>query len=539
MDEERASTGVVSTEVEASFWRPFRHPVFAVLWVATVISNIGTSMGNAASGWLMTGIAPDPLTVSFVQVALSLPMVLLALPAGALADVLDRRRLLIATELVTTAVAALYAAFVSLGVVTPERVLLFTFLVSSGGVLMMPAWQAIVPQLVPRADLGPAVAANGVGFNISRAVGPALGGAAIGACGIAAPFWLNALSNIAVVAALLWWHPPCKRGPRLPAEHFGHAVVVGVRYGWNCPPLRATVARAAVFFFFGSAYWALLPLVARLQIAGGPELYGVLLGAIGAGAVAGAFLLPRLKGRFGADCTVSVAALGTAIALALFGVARNEITGLTASVIAGASWIAAIASLNVSAQASLPEWVRGRGLAFYMAAVSASMTAGSAVWGAAAGLIGLPMTHLAAAIGVLATLLLSRRWALLSGSGNDLTPSMHWPSPITINDVPRDRGPVMVTVDYKINPRDRENFLSALEALARERRRDGAYAWSVFEDAAVEGRFVEAFYVGSWLEHLRQHERVTNADRILQDAVARFHLEGTPTVSHFVAAEHR
>jgi len=257
-----------ATEGAPSPWRPFRHAAFAVIWAATVVSNIGTWMYSAASGWLMTSLAPDPLMVSLVQVATTLPMVLLALPAGALADVVDRRRLLIATELVTTAIAALFAAFVGLDLVTPGTLLLFTFLVGIGGVLTAPAWQAIVPQLVPRQDLAPAVTANSVGFNVSRAVGPALGGAVIAGFGIAAPFWINAISNFAVVGALVWWRSTQKSGRRLPAERLGNALIAGVRYGRHNAHLRATMTRAVGFFLFSSAYWALLPLVARSQIVG-------------------------------------------------------------------------------------------------------------------------------------------------------------------------------------------------------------------------------------------------------------------------------
>ncbi len=529
------STPAASTEAAPSAWQPFRGAAFSVMWTATVVSNIGTWMYTAASGWLMTSLAPDPLIVSLVQVATTLPMVVLALPAGALADIVDRRRLLIAMEIITTAVAAVFAVFVWLELVTPATLLLFTFLVSAGGVLTMPAWQAVVPQLVPRRDLAAAVTANSVGFNLSRAVGPALGGAVIAGFGIAAPFWLNAVSNLAVVGALLWWRAPRRSDSRLPAERIRNAVVAGVRYGRHNSHLRATIMRAVGFYLFSAAYWALLPLVARRQIAGGPALYGILLGAIGAGAVAGAFFLPWLKARLGPDRTVSAATLGTALAMALFGIAHDAATGLAASLIAGASWIAALASLNVSAQVALPEWVRGRGLAFYLTVAFGAMTLGSVLWGKVAGMIGLPLAHFAAAAGALGVIALTRRWKLQTGAGVDLTPSLHWPAPITSREIEHDRGPVLVTVEYRISPADRDAFLAALGKLARERRRDGAYAWGLFEDAAEDGRFVETFFVRSWLEHLRQHERVTNADRVLQDAVAR--LAAEPKVSHLVAVE--
>lgn len=518
-------------------WAPFRHATFTVVWSATVVSNVGTWMYNAASGWLMTSLAPDPLIVSLVQVATSLPMFLLAIPAGALADLVDKRRLLIAVEIATTAVSALFAAFIWLGLVTPSNLLLFTFVIGVGGVLSAPAWQAIVPLLVPRRVLAPAVTANSVGFNISRAVGPALGGAIIGSFGIAAPFWLNAASNLGVVGALLWWRPPERKANRLPAERFWSAVVSGLRYSGHNPHLTATMIRAVGFFVFAMAYWALLPLVARDRVGGGPEIYGVLLGAIGAGAVAGAFLLPWLKAKLGPDRLVAGGTFGTALALVLFGLAQDEIAGIAASLIAGFSWIAVLASLNVSAQVALSEWVRARGLAVYMTVIFGAMTFGSVIWGKLAGLIGLPFTHFVAALGALAVVPLTWRWKLQTGVGVDHTPSMHWPVPITTRAITHDRGPVLVTIEYRIAPGKRTAFLAAFRGLEAERRRDGAYRWGVYEDTAQEGRFVETFVVSSWLEHMRQHDRVTNADRVLQDSVARLAIDGWPKVTHFIAAE--
>jgi MFS family permease len=526
-----------STEQELSAWAPFRHRAFTVIWIALVVANVGTWMYNAASGWLMTSLDPDPLTVSSVQVATTLPIFLLAIPAGALADIADRRRFLLVMEVLVTAVSALFAAFVWLDLVTPRVLLLFAFLIGVGGALSAPAWQAIVPQLVPKEDLAPAVSANSVGFNISRAIGPALGGAIIAGFGIAAPFWLNAISNLGVVGALWWWHAPQTRGQRLPAEGIGNAIVAGVRYARYNRHLRATMIRAVGFFLVGSAYWALLPLLARQQIAGGPELYGILLGAIGTGAVLGAFCLPWLKSKLGPDRVVAAGTLGTAIALLLFALARDMLTGLLASFVAGAAWICVLASLNVSAQVALPEWVRGRGLALYMTIFFGALTLGSVIWGKLASLIGLETTHLVAAGAAAAVIPLTWRWKLQTGAGFDLTPSMHWPAPITTREVEHDRGPVLVTVEYRIDQKDRNAFLGCMHELARERRRDGAYRWTLFEDAAEEGRFVETFLVASWLEHLRQHERVTNTDRLLQDAIARFHIAGTPKVTHLIAAE--
>jgi MFS family permease len=526
-----------SMEPPTSPWSPFRHATFTVLWTATVVANIGSWMYSAAAGWLMTSLNPDPFVVSMVQVATTLPMFLFALPAGALADIIDRRKFLIVAQILITVVSAIYAAIVWLGLATPGNLLLFTFLIGVGAALTAPAWQSIVPQLVPKRDLHPAVAANSVGVNVSRAVGPALAGVIVARLGIAAPFWCNAVSNLGIIAALLWWHPPQTGTRHLPVERFSSAVRMGFRHARNNQHLRATLVRGAAFFLFASAYWALLPLVARNQIIGGPGLYGFLLGAIGAGAVGGAFVLPWLKSKLGADGLVAAGTIGTAVAMALFGLARDPATGLSASVMAGVSWIAVLASLNVSAQVALPEWVRGRGLAMFVTTFFGALSLGSAIWGQIAGMAGLPAAHFIAAAGALAAIPLTWRWKLQTGAGIDLTPSMHWPAPVVSHEVEQDRGPVLVTIEYRIDPKDREPFLAALGRLGLVRCRDGAYAWGVFEDAAVEGRMVETFLVESWLEHLRQHERVTNADRVLQDAVHRFHTDGMPKVTHLIASE--
>ena len=288
---------------------------------------------------------------------------------------------------------------------------------------------------------------------------------------------------------------------------------------------------------FASAYWALLPLVARDRIAGGPQTYGLLLGAIGIGAIVGALGLPYVKRWLGADRLLAAATAGTALALVLFGVARDVPTALVASLLAGVTWIAALSSLNVSAQVALPEWVRARGLAVFMTVYFGAYTASSAAWGEIAALGGLALAHLVAAAGAIVIIPLTWRWHLQTGAGADLTPSMHWPAPIVGADIEQDRGPVMVTVEYRIDPAQRQAFLAALDRVGSERRRDGAYRWGVFEDAADPSRIVETFLVESWIEHLRQHERVTNADRVAEDAVRHFQLDGEPTVTHLIATE--
>jgi MFS family permease len=521
----------------ASSLSPFRHLTFSVLWIATVVANIGTWMQNAAAGWLMTGLDPDPFTVSLVQVANSLPMFLFALAGGALADIVDRRRLLIVIQTTIAVLVAGFGTLVWLGLVTPAILLAFSFLAGTAAALIAPAWLSIIPQLVPRPHLLPAVALNGVGINVSRAVGPALAGLIIVALGLAAPFWLNAFATLGVIAALSWWRPPADAARHLPTERFGRAMRAGLRHARHNPHLRATLIRTAGFTVFASAYWALLPLLARDQVAGGPRLYGLLLGAIGAGAVAGAFTLPHLQRRFGAEMPALAGTVGTAIALVMFALARQPAMALAASFVAGVSWIAVLSAVNISAQVGLPSWVRGRGLALFSTVLFGGLTFGSAIWGQVAALTSLPVAHLAAAAGALIAIPLMWPWKLQTGVGVDFTPSMHWPQPTLSHDIEADRGPVLVTIEYRINPADRVAFVDAVIKLSQERRRNGAFEWGLFEDAAEDGRFLETFLLDSWMEHLRQHERVTEADRTRQETVNRFQIEGAPKVTHLLASD--
>jgi len=531
-----AGTPAATAAAAPPAWGALRYPTFRSLWVATLVSNVGGWMYSAASGWLMTTLNPSPLMVSLVQVATSLPLFLFALPAGALADMLDKRRLILVLEILTTLFSAVFALLLTLHAVGPALLLLFTFLVGTLGALETPAWQAIVSQLVPAPALSSAIAINSLGVNISRVIGPAITGVIIAGLGIAAPFWLDAFSNAGVIGVIYRWRPPPRATLRtLPAESLTGATRAGLRYARYNGPLRATLARAVGFFLFASAYWALLPLVARSQLQGGPALYGTLLAAIGAGAVGGALFLPRMQARLGADGVVVLGEAGTAAALVLFGLAHQPWVAVLACLLAGVSWIAVLAVLNVSAQTVLPDWVRGRGLAVYVTVFFGALTIGSALWGFAAERLGLPAAHFLAGGGAFIALWVTRRWPLQSGPAADLTPSMHWPEPVLAAGVDQDAGPVLVTIEYHVAAENREAFLAALVPLCRERRRDGAYDWNVFEDTTHPERMIETFLTDSWLDHLRQHQRVTRADRAHEERVQRLARE-PPRITHYIAA---
>jgi MFS family permease len=533
-----AQASMTATDAKpVSAWSPFRHGTFAMLWTATVVSNIGTWMQDVAAGWLMTSLAPSPIMVALVQAATTLPVFLFALPAGALADLVDRRKLLIITQSGLLVVTALLGVLTQLNLVTPLVLLAFTFVAGVGAAMTAPAWQAIVPELVPRPALQPAIALNSLGINISRAIGPALGGFLIAAFGVAVPFLVNAVTFVGVIAALFVWKRQVTHST-LPGERFIGAIRTGLRYARESAPLRATLVRAAAFFVFASCYWALLPLIARYELRGGPGLYGLLLTAIGFGAVVGALALPFLKKKISSDRLVVAGTAVTAAVMAALALAPLVEVALVAFFCAGSAWIAVLSSLNVSAQTALPNWVRARGLSVYLVVFFGSMALGSVIWGQIATYTGLQTALLIAAAGAVLAILATRSWDVQSG-GLDLAPSMHWPAP-AVEGIAADRGPVMVTIEYRIDPQQGAAFVTRLQELSHSRRRDGAFAWGVFEDAEKPGRYLEYFLVESWAEHLRQHERVTVTDRDLQEGVQNFHLgPDKPIVSHFLAPDFR
>lgn len=514
---------------------PLRQPLFRALWIATVVSNIGTWMHDAGAGWLMTSLSEAPIMVALVQAATTLPMFLFALPGGALADIVDRRKLLVWAQLWALACAGLLAALTYAGLTGPGVLLALTFAIATGAALSAPAFQAIVPELVPRPVLQEAVALNSLGINIARAVGPALGGLTIAAAGTEAVFALNALSVLGVMVVLLRWRREAAP-TTLPAEHFLGALRAGARYARHSPALRAVLVRSLGFFLFASALWAFLPIVARRELGLGPAGYGALLGAMGAGAVVGALLLPRLRPHLGANgLTVWATALYALAALGL-SQAGGFAPAAGAMGFAGMAWVAMLSTFNVAAQTAVPGWVRARALAVNLLVFQGAMAAGSTFWGWLAGHAGIPGTLVLAAAGQVLALVLAARWKLAGDMAGNLAPSSHWPAPVVATDGPADRGPVMVTVEYRIDPARRAEFAAAMRDMRRIRRRDGAIAWSLYEDMAEPGLMVESFVLESWLEHLRQHERVTHADREDQARVRAFHLGGEPPRVRHLAA---
>ncbi|MTH79138.1 MFS transporter [Paracoccus aestuariivivens] len=513
---------------------PLDFPLFRALWIATIISNIGTWMHDVGAGWLMTSLSPSPLLVALVQAATTGPMFLLALPAGALADILDRRRLLLAAQLLGLVAAATLALATVLGWTTPWVLLVATFVLGVAAAFSAPAFQAIVPELVDKTTLPDAVALNSLGVNIARAIGPALGGVIVALAGVPAVFALNALSVTAVLTVLYRW----KRAGTvhtLPPEHFVGALKAGYRYARHAPAVRLVLVRATGFFLFSSALWAMLPLVGRHGLGLDAAGYGALLGCMGAGAVMGALALKRLRKRLAANRISGFATVLFALATLALAVVPNAWLAGGVMVAAGFAWIGMLSSLNVAAQMASPGWVKARALAVYLLVFQGAMTGGSILWGVIASRSSVATALVAAGVGLLASLLLTRIAPLPREAGADLSPSRHWAEPVVSVPPHGDRGPVLIEIEYRVDPARIAEFTAALHRFKTVRHRDGAIRWDVWEDVAEPGRVIECFVVESWIEHQRQHERVTQADALDQKQIHAFQIEGVaPVVRHLL-----
>jgi MFS family permease len=484
----------------------------------------------------MTSLSKSPVLVALVQSATSLPLFLLALPAGALADIVDRRRLLLVTQAWMTAAAAVLGALTLLNLITPWLLLELTFLLGLGAALNGPAWQAIVPELVPRADLPQAISLNSAGFNLSRAVGPAAGGVVVAAAGAGATFVLNAVSFLGVLLVLYHWRRAAT-ATALPGERIAAAMSTGMRYVRHSPGLRAILVRVGLIMAFSSSWFALLPLVARYELKSGPTGYGILLACFGAGAVAGAVVLPRLRQLFPGELLNALAtALLAAMTVVLAMVPVMAAVG-GALFCGGAAWLIVVSGFNVAVQLTVPSWIRARALAVYMLVFFGCLTLGSAVWGVVATHQSLRAALLYSALGLVLSLLALIRYRLRVDEETDLRPSLHWPEPHVVLEPQPEQGPVLVMIEYFIDPAAERPFLKALHALSVVRRRDGAIRWGAFQDLAKPGRFLETFVAETWLEHLRQHERLTKADRAIEKRVLAFHRgDLPPAVTHLLYA---
>ena len=500
-------------------------------------------MQDTAGTWLMTALTASPLLIALMQTAASLPVLFLGLPAGATADMFDRRRLLIFWQAWMLATVAVLSMLTVLGVVSPATLLVLTFLLNIGSAMNNPAWQAIVPELVPRSELPDAIVLNSAGFNLARAVGPALGGLAVAAfasaqMGAAVVFLLNSASFLAVMFVLYTWKRTPPFNSALPSERIFGAMRSGLRYVRHSPPLRAILLRAFLFTGFASAVWALLAVVAQQDLHAGAMAYGVLNGCLGIGAVAGASLLPRLRRTMPAEWMLAGAGVIFAGTLTTLALTRSVPLIVFSLIAAGCAWTTTTSTLNIAVQLSVPAWVQARALGTYQMVFAGGMAGGSALWGVVAERFSNPTALLAAAAGMLISVPVARRFPLLRGAPPDLSPyhrARSAPQPIFLPEP--EEGPVLIMIEYRIRLTEKVEFTRALHAVRRIRMRDGAIRWGLFQDTEKPERFIETFVMESWLEFLRARERLTDADRVIRDHARSFHLEDEdPHVSRMIYA---
>jgi len=521
--------------IEWSTWRPLRLPMFRNLLIADLVSDMGTFMQGVGAAWLMVSQGAGPLLVALTQTASAFPFFLLALPAGALGDIFDRRKLILTTEVWMFSVALALAILTGLHLITPWVLLFLTLALSIGDAFEAPTWRAVLPELVPQDGLMPAIALNGIEFNLARAIGPALGGFLIVAVGIGTVFWLNATSYLGVLWVIARWkRPPSQPDPL--RETVSGAIRAAVRYTRNAPEILTVLGRIGCIMFFASAFWALLPTVAH-ELRRSATLYGLLLAVFGVGAVLGAMALQRTRSLFSSDALL---ALGTTVfAGSLWGVAEfKSVAFLSVAILfGGIAWTEIFSLMTTVMQNLAPDWMRARAMAVFMLVYMGTWTAGSAFWGYVAGRQGTHFSLITAAVGtaVCPILVLISR---LPDTPVDLGAWDPWGKPMLVGDIDPSQGPVLVTAEYEVDPKKSDEFLEALHKFSRVRRRDGASRWGVYRDTEHPAHYVETFIVESWAEHLRQHERLTTADRELEENVGRF--ESKPIkVRHFIYARSR
>jgi MFS family permease len=533
-------------EEHSTGFEPLKAPLFRKLWIAATISNLGGWMQDTAGTWLMTVLTPSPLLIALMQTAASLPVVMLGLLAGATADIFDRRRLLIFWQTWMLGAVALLSALTFFNIISPWVLLILTFMLNVGTAMNSPAWQAIMPELVPREQLPDAVALNSAGFNLARALGPALGGLAVAAfvhasTGAAWTFLLNALSFVGVILVLFQWHRNPFFKSALPAERITGSMRAGLRYIQYAPPLKAALGRAFIFTGFVSAVWSLLAVVAARDLHQGALGYGILNGSMGFGAVIGATSLPRVRRKFSADMIITVSSMVFIGTLLILAFVRYPWVIIPVLLMAGFAWTSTMSTLNLAVQVSAPNWVQARALGTYQMVFSGGMALGSVLWGFLAEHFSTPISLTVAAAGLLVTLPFSLRLHILQGEQPDLRPfRSKLLIPQLVMEPEMSDGPIRVLVDYYIDEADYNDFVHAAHELREIRMRDGAMRWGIFQDANDPRHLNETFIMESWIDYLRQRERFTTSDRIIRDRVVSFHRgPEPPRITHSVYAKER
>lgn len=510
---------------------PLSIPLYRGIWIANLLSNLGFLIQSVGASWLMLELTSSPRMVAFVQTSITLPIMLLALFAGAVADNLDRRRVMLMAQFFMLAVSALLALLTYLGFASPYMLLTFTFLIGCGSALNGPAWQASVGDIVPKRMLPAAVALNSAAFNIARSAGPAIGGAIVAFAGAAAAFSVNCLSYFGLLAVLLRWRPK-ENLDALPPERIGSAMMAGLRYVAMSPHMLKVMARAIMFSVCASAISALMPVIASDLLQGDSITYGILLGAFGVGAVGGALLSSPLRNRFSADDVVSLASAFMAVGGAITAFSANIIITVAALMIAGAGWILVLSTLNVTMQLSSPRWVVARAISFYQMAAFGGMAIGSSLFGMIAAYIGVTWALFLACILLGISIILGRFIPLPQVDDLNLDPLHRWREPNTNVPVEPRNGPIAVTIHYEITPANIPRFLAIMNERRRIRRRDGAKRWTLYRDLSDSKLWVERYHVATWLDYVRHNQRRTHTDAANIASIMELHCGEKPPLVH-------
>ena len=530
------STGPADAEPPPSAWAPLRFAAYRSLWLALLAANIGTWMQTVGAQWLLISEPNASTLVAMVQTASMLPILLLALPAGALADTFDRRRLLIFVQCFIAAVGVLLTVLTETGEMPPALLLTLTFAFGVGQALTLPAWAAIIPDLVPRTHLQSASALGSISVNVARSVGPAVAGVLIAQTGVAVVFAINTVSFLIFALALFRWRPGKSRAVEVP-ERFTAALRAGGRYVRHSPIVQRLLLRALLFLVPGSALWALLPLIASQRLGLNSGGYGVLLAALGVGAIIGGLVLPLVRGRLPPNRFLLAAGLVYALALLLVAIEQNEAIVLIALIPAGLAWVTVLSNVNAEIQLYLPGWVRARGLAVYQVVFAGGQALGALLWGLVANATTLVLAHLVAAAIMALGALTVRLWPLPDLRRVQRDPVTHWPDLRLAHEPDPSVGPVVVVVTYTVRPEHRNEFVVAMEEVRASRQRTGAMRWGLFHEGESADRMIEIYQLASWDEHLRQHGgRLTGADRAAEEHAYTL-ADGQPMVLHLLPVE--
>jgi MFS family permease len=510
---------------------PLRIPIFRAVWVANIVSNFGTIIQSVGASWMMIALSGSAVHVALVQSSTTLPIMLLALVAGAVADGIDRRLVMLGAQTLMLVVSAALAVFAAFGHLTPWMLLSFTFLIGCGTAFNAPAWQASVGDMVPRAALPGAIALNSVGFNIARSLGPAIGGAIVAAAGAGAAFLANAVSYVGLIAVLLRWKPP-RHERLLPRERLATAIGGGLRYVGLSPQLRLTLWRATLFGLAASSVSALMPLVAHDLMGGGPLTFGILLGAFGVGSVSGALCMGWVRRHLDTEGIIRCATLSLGLGSAVTAISPWLALTMFALFFSGAGWVLALSSFNASIQLGSPRWVVARAVSIYQMFTFGGMALGSYGFGALTEHGGVRHALLVAAglhaVGLVAGFLKP----LPQTTQQNLDPLGRWKEPETTVPVEGRSGPVVITMEYRIAPENIVAFLRVMEERRRIRRRDGARHWRLLRDLGDEWMWLERYQVPTWHDYVRHNQRRTHADVSTSDELRALHEGPWPPTVH-------